>query len=39
MPTDTTSTGPLTAANSYASASVAFYDAAGRNVENVTFGR
>ncbi|MGO9108944.1 MAG: Calx-beta domain-containing protein [Thermoguttaceae bacterium] len=39
FPSDTTDTGALTAANSYVTASVSFYDAAGRDIEDVNYGR
>jgi RHS repeat-associated protein len=39
LPGDTTSTGPLTALDSYVTASVTFYDAAGDDIEDVNYGR
>src|SRR5271157_1411521 len=39
FPSDTTDTGALTAADSYVTASVSFYDTAGRDIEDVNYGR
>ncbi len=39
LPGDTTTTGALTAANSYVTATVSFYDLAGRDIEDVNYGR
>jgi RHS repeat-associated protein len=39
FPGDTTTAGALTAANSYVTASVSFYDLAGRDIEDVNYGR
>src|SRR5271165_290978 len=36
---DASNTGALTATNSYVTASVTFYDAAGRDIEDVDYGR
>ena len=39
LPDDTTTAGPLDATDAYATAAATFYDAVGRTVEQVNYGR